>query len=65
MADVEITRMGVTKAEHAIAEPYGEVHISDLIDVWLPNTTVGVDHLFYEDGTVELRVMGDRLESLP
>lgn len=66
MAKTEITRSGVTDPKNATSRPYGAVHIADFIDVWLPRPpAVGIDHLFYHNGEIEVRVMGFRLSELP
>jgi hypothetical protein len=58
----EITRSGLTDPAKASKTPYGAVHLTDFMDVW-PHygPAFGVDHLIYEDGTVELRIQGTLL----
>ena len=66
MTESFITYSGVSKPESAGSTVYGRSHLSDFLDVW-PHygAAFGVDHIIYEDSTVELRVRGDLLEDLP
>nr|BDD45102.1 hypothetical protein 34 [bacterium] len=63
---LDITHTGLSSPAKASTIPYGAVHLTDFLDVWLPyGPAIGIDHLFYENGEVELRVKGRRLSELP
>lgn len=65
MVNFKITHYGVSDVAKASSTPYDENHISDFIDVWLHHDPAfGIDHLFYENGEIELRVMGRKLNEL-
>jgi hypothetical protein len=66
MAGFEITHSGVTDPAKATKTPYGALHVSDFMDVWLrDDPAVGVDHIIYYTGDIGLRVGGKLLGNLP
>lgn len=61
----KINRPGVTHPRNASHYSYGRLHLSDFIDVYpMKSAAFGVDHVFYENGEVELRIAGKTLEDL-
>lgn len=57
--DVKIDPPWLSSPEKASKSPYGMLHMTLFQDVW-PHygAAFGIDHLIFEDGTVECRIQG-------
>lgn len=60
-----ITTYGLGHPKNSSIIPYGSNHMTDFLDIWLKDEAFGVDHIIYEDGSVEVRVKGNTLNELP
>ncbi len=45
--------------------PYGQIEFYHWLNLWLPNTTIGLDTFIQADGAVVTRIMGRTVDELP